>query len=224
MNYEDYQKAPEGKFVSVHQFVPDAIIDIRYARNNNFTGAPVPGYYAPYAILTLEAAKALAQAVDLLRAKGYRIIVYDAYRPWKAVKYFVKWASTPELEGESRFFPGLPKLRILSDGYIAERSSHPRGSTVDLGLCDLDGNEEDMGGFFDFFNSVSHHGANVASEAAERRSVLLNAMLHAGFEAYRNEWWHYRLKNEPYPDTCWDFDMTDSLLVNGTADDSAADD
>jgi D-alanyl-D-alanine dipeptidase len=162
--------------------------------------------------LSVPAAEALKRAAEILNRKGFRIIIYDAYRPRKAVEFFMRWAADADMAGDSSFYPGLTKLQILKNGYIAAKSSHTRGSAVDLGLCDTKGCELDMGSPFDLFNAISHHGAVVPAEAEERRNILLDAMTSSGFIPYEREWWHYQLADEPYPDTYWDFDITEDMF------------
>lgn len=198
---------PDG-FVYVSDTVPDAILEIRYYSTYNFIGARVDDYLAPVAILTEEAANALKSACDDLRAKGYAIKVFDAYRPQGAVDHFMRWAAdTNDVLTKKYFYPDIDKARIIPDGYVAERSGHTRGSTVDLTLVDmLTGKELDMGTPFDFFGPPSHHGSSlITKEQANNRLILKNAMEKAGFKPYDEEWWHYTLIDEPYPDTYFDF-------------------
>ncbi|MBO4630928.1 MAG: peptidase M15 [Lentisphaeria bacterium] len=187
--------------------VNDAIVDLRYFTADNFTGAPVRGYYAPHPILSIEAAKALKKAADVLRESGYLIVVYDTYRPIKAVQCFIEWVNDLDDPGNNRFFPGLTKKQILEHGYIDQYSTHSRGSAIDLGLCNRQGKRIDMGTEFDFFGERSHLDAAVTPEQARNRMILQNAMLNAGFLPQANEWWHFRLEQEPYPDIYWDFDI-----------------
>lgn len=197
---------PEN-FCYVTDSVPDALLDIRYAGEYNFVGTPIDGYHAPRAILTRPAAKALAQAADALRVQGYRLLIYDAYRPQRAVDHFVRWAQAPSDDRmKAVFYPSLEKSELLPRGYIAARSGHSRGSTVDLTLADMDGTPVDMGGTFDFFSPVSAQDAAEITTAQRRnRRLLRRVMLAHGFTDYSEEWWHYRLADEPYPDTYFDF-------------------
>jgi D-alanyl-D-alanine dipeptidase len=214
---------PEG-FVYVTDVVETAQLEIRYYGDNNFVGAPVDGYEAPVAILTEEAAAALKVAADILDEQGYYIKVFDAYRPQRAVDHFVRWAA--DLEDQKMkgiFFPQVDKSRLFELGYIAEKSGHTRGSVVDLTLVYKDtGEEVDMGSGFDFFGEISHHGTDlITPEQAANRSILRDAMVAAGFAPYPEEWWHYSLVGEPYPDTYFDFPVDIGAKHGGTAMDEA---
>ena len=198
---------PEG-FVYIAEKIPDIILEIRYYSTYNFLGVRVDDYLAPVAIMSAEAAAALKAVNDDVRAQGYAIKVFDAYRPQGAVDHFVVWAGDPQDQlTKAYFYPDIAKDRIIPDGYVAERSGHSRGSTVDLTLIDMmTGKELDMGTPFDFFGLASHHDSPlVNAEQAENRLILLNAMEKAGFRRYDEEWWHYTLADEPYPDTFFDF-------------------
>ena len=196
-------------FVDLAEMIPGLRTDIRYAASNNLTGHPLAGYLAAKAIATREAATALSAAFQEARLLGYGMLVYDAYRPQKAVGDFVRWSREPE-NGltKAAFYPELDKADLFSMGYIARQSGHSRGSTVDLTLTDEAGMPLDMGTCFDFMSERSHHGAAGLTERQRRnRALLCDLMTRAGFAPYENEWWHYRLRNEPYPDTYFDFDI-----------------
>lgn len=200
---------PEG-FGYVHEAIPEVVYDIRYHGYDNFLGRPVDGYLEPVAILTNEAIEALSQAADDLADEGYGIIVFDGYRPQKAVDHFVRWAkAVNDTLTKARFYPDVDKADLFSLGYIAERSGHSRGSTVDLTLFYLETGEElDMGSGFDFFGPISNHGTNlITQKQADNRMILRDVMLKHGFLLYEKEWWHYTLSNEPFPDTYFDFDV-----------------
>ncbi len=200
-------KIPQG-FVYIADVIPDPVFDIRYATSYNFVGTPIDGYHAPKPVLTREAAAALAQAAKDLRKQGYRILVYDAYRPQKAVTHFVRWINDPEAAGVKAFFPNLTKGDLLKGRYIDARSGHSRGSVIDLTLARMDGTPVDMGGTFDLFDEVSHPNATqITPEQRRNRLILKEAMEKAGFVQLDTEWWHFRLKDEPYPDTYYDFDV-----------------
>lgn len=200
-------KIPEG-FVYIADVIPDPVFDIRYATSYNFVGTPIDGYHAPKPVLTKEAAAALAKAAENLRKQGYRILVYDAYRPQKAVTHFVRWINDPKAPGVKAFFPNLTKGELLKGGYIDARSGHSRGSVIDLTLARMDGAPVDMGGAFDLFDEVSHpDSARITPEQRRNRMILKEAMEKAGFVQLDTEWWHFRLKAEPYPDTYYDFDV-----------------
>ncbi|MGE4565348.1 MAG: M15 family metallopeptidase [Victivallaceae bacterium] len=200
-------KIPEN-FVYIADVIPDPVFDIRYATSYNFVGTPIDGYHAPKPSLTREAAAALARAAEDLRKQGYRILVYDAYRPQKAVTHFVRWINDPEAPGEKAFFPNLTKGDLLKGRYIDARSGHSRGSVIDLTLARMDGTPVDMGGTFDLFDEVSHPDSKqITPEQRRNRTILKEAMEKAGFIQLDTEWWHFRLKDEPYPDTYYDFDV-----------------
>lgn len=196
-------------FVDLAQAVPGIAVDARYATPDNLTGRPLDGYHANRALATREAARALADAFAAAQALGLGMLVYDAYRPQKAVDCFVRWSSQPE-DGLTReaYYPALERTQLFPLGYIARRSGHTRGSTIDLTLTDGQGRPLDMGGTFDLMDDISHHGAaGLTHRQEQNRALLCRLMTDAGFLPYENEWWHYRLKDEPYPDTYFDFDI-----------------
>lgn len=195
-------------FAEIWTVVDDAAFDIRYYSSNNFTGNRINGYKAPKAYMTKEGLAALSKAANDLRKQGYRILVWDSYRPQKAVDNFVTWINDPNDEGDKAFFPDLKKSDLVKGGYIATKSSHTRGSTVDLTLIKMDGSFVDMGGAFDLFSEISHPDYKKLTRAQKRnRAILRNAMFKAGFEGIDSEWWHFTLKNEPYKDTYFNFDV-----------------
>ncbi len=196
-------------FCDLCQAIPGLRAEIRYAGGHNLTGKPLDGYFAPRALATVEAARALATAYGEARRLGYGMLVYDAYRPQKAVDAFVRWSLEPE-DGSTKaeFYPELDKTALFPQGYIARRSGHSRGSTIDLTLTDASGVPVDMGTTFDFMSARSHHNASgLTGRQVRNRATLCALMAYAGFEAYENEWWHYRLMGEPYPETYFDFDV-----------------
>ena len=198
---------PEG-FVHVPDVLPDAILDVRYYGENNFLGAQAEGYHAPTAILTKPAAEALRRAATSLAEQGYALKIFDAYRPERAVRHFVRWTEDAgDQKNKARFYPSVDKKDLIRLGYIARRSTHSRGSAVDVTLVHIaTGEEIDMGSPFDLFNEISHHGTKRISPAqAANRKILRGAMEAAGFKAIRTEWWHYVLKDEPFPDRHFDF-------------------
>lgn len=189
---------PEG-FADVLDYVPDAIIDMRYAGSENFVGRPITGYESNRAILTYEACEALKKAADNLREKGYRICIFDAYRPADAVKYFVSWGQDEsDTLKKSDYYPDLEKEDLFKM-YISSDSNHSRGSTIDLSIVKADGTEVDMGGHFDFFGEISHtFSSQISADQLTNRKVLRKAMEDAGFTASNTEWWHFKLTNQPY--------------------------
>ena len=198
---------PDG-FVYVTDVIPTAQLEIRYFSEDNFVGAVIDGYEAPKAILTVEAAEALKKAADILEEQGYYIKIFDAYRPQRAVDHFVRWSKDlDDTKMKEKYYPDLDKSVLFELGYIAEKSGHSRGSTVDLTLVEISsGKELDMGSGFDFFGDISNHGTHlITPEQEKNRNILRDAMVEAGFKVYPEEWWHYTLENEPYPDTYFDF-------------------
>ena len=196
-------------FVDLTEAVPGVLTEVRYATGHNLTGHPLAGYTAPRALATREAAQALAVAFAQARRLGYGMLVYDAYRPQKAVDDFVRWSRLPG-DGKTReeFYPHLDKGQLFPQGYIALRSGHSRGSTIDLTLTDAAGRPVDMGGGFDLMDERSHHNApGLTAEQERHRRTLCALMAYAGFAPYECEWWHYRLMKEPYPDEAFDFDI-----------------
>ena len=203
---------PEG-FVLVSDAVPYAILEIRYYSTYNFVGARIEGYDAPVAILTQEAADALRAVSDELVEKSYRLKIYDAYRPQCAVDHFKRWAEDlDDRTMKDYFYPDVEKEELFRRGYIASRSGHSRGSTVDLTLFDMrTGKDVDMGGTFDFFGPQSHadYTETLTAEQISNRQLLRDAMLAHGFRGIKTEWWHYTLVNEPYPEQYFDFHVDD---------------
>lgn len=191
---------PEG-FCYVHELIDDVILDIRYAGTHNFVGDVIDGYEAPYAIMTNEAARALAAAADEFRAMGYRLMIFDAYRPQSAVRHFVRWSQDlDDKRNQAEFYPEYKnKVLLVDEGYIARNSSHCRGSAVDLTITDMDGNALDMGTGFDYFGKLAWHGARGITQAqADNRALLCAVMEKHGFKRFDHEWWHYRLTKEPF--------------------------
>jgi D-alanyl-D-alanine dipeptidase len=186
--------------------VPGLITDIRYAGSHNFVGRPIDGYRAPRCLLTPAATAALAEVARDLATRGLTIKVFDCYRPARAVADFVRWARDPrDQAAKAEFYPDVDKRTLFRDGYIASRSGHTRGSTIDLTLARTDGAELDMGTPFDFFSPRSWTAASgVTSEQHANRMRLAAAMQRRGFRLYAKEWWHFTLRNEPFPDTYFD--------------------
>lgn len=198
----------QAGFVDLGANISGISVEARYATSHNLTGHPLAGYCAEKAFATVEAAKALQKAVDVFRQMGYGVLIYDAYRPQKAVDDFVTWSQEEEnFATKAEFYPALEKADMFLMGYIARKSGHTRGSTIDLTLT-KDGVPVDMGTCFDLMDDLSHHGAaGLMAHQEQNRALLRGVMCWAGFSPYENEWWHYRLMNEPYPDTYFDFDI-----------------
>ena len=215
----DFTKDPAG-FVLLSDYVPHAIQEIRYFSTYNFVGERIDGYEEPCALLTREAARALKSASNELMIMGYRLKIFDAYRPSIAVKQFVFWAlEDTDVRMKPYFYPDIEKAETISLGYIAKESSHSRGSTVDLTLFDMaTGKEVDMGSPFDFFGERSHpNSTNVTDEQHENRMMLQRVMVRNGFVPYEWEWWHFTLASEPYPDTYFSFPVSSAYLRRNRA-------
>ena len=205
---------PSG-FVVLADFIPGIVQEIRYHSTYNFIGDRIDGYEEPVALLTIEAARALKDVANELNVQGYRLKVFDAYRPATAVKHFVLWGiEDTDVRMKPYFYPDLVKQELFVKGYIASRSSHSRGSTVDLTLLDMEtGKEVDMGSPFDFFGPISHPDyTGITEEQYQNRMTLRNAMVRNGFVPLSVEWWHFTLKDEPYPDTYFDFPVSGAYL------------
>ena len=195
-------------FVVITDVVPDVILEIRYYGTYNFVGTRIDGYLAPNALLTRQAADSLKAVSDDVISLGYRLKIYDAYRPQCAVDHFVRWAEdVADTTMRRYFYPDVDKSRLFELDYIMAKSGHTRGSTVDLTLFDMTTEKEvDMGGTFDWFGTESHpdyHG--ITDEQFANRMILRDAMLRHGFKPLDSEWWHFTLKDEPYPDTYFTF-------------------
>lgn len=227
------------EFVSLDEVDSTILHDIRYHEQHNFLGRRVHDYYDPICVLTRPAAEALAEAQAALRAQGYTLKVYDCYRPQTAVDDFVGWARRLHDDRmKEEFYPRVDKSRLFADGYIAERSGHSRGSTVDLTLVRLPArpqprwrpsmglvscfapyderfpdNTVDMGTGFDCFDTLSHTlDPRIQGEARENRLLLKRTLEEAGLRNYELEWWHYTLRNEPFPETFFDFPVSRRAL------------
>ncbi|MBR4135158.1 MAG: M15 family metallopeptidase [Bacteroidales bacterium] len=196
-------------FVMLSEAVSDAIQEIRYYSAYNFVGTRIDGYEEPVALLTKEAAAALKAVSDDVMRQGYRLKIYDAYRPVMAVQHFRRWAADlSDTLMKADFYPNLPKSALFRLGYISSHSKHSRGSTVDLTLVDkATGKEVDMGGTFDLLdpqsNSLRREG--ITEQQFQNRMILRNAMVRHGFRPVSSEWWHFTLLNEPYPNTYFNF-------------------
>lgn len=210
-------------FVYLNEIDPTILVSLRYITSNNFVGAPVDGYKKPHLVLTKQAAEALKKVQAEVKKDGYSLVVYDAYRPQQAVDHFVRWSKNADQSTKSQYYPYVDKTKVFELGYIAERSGHSRGSTVDLTLIKdgevpheiqeservlldgkpikfLDDGTVDMGSSFDFFGPASHlENDLIEKEFKTRRAYLKAVMERHGFKDYAEEWWHFTLKNEPYP-------------------------
>ena len=202
-------------FVVLADFVPGIIQEIRYHSTYNFIGDRIDGYEEPCALLTKEAARALKSVSNEMNVRGYRLKIFDAYRPARAVKHFVLWGIEDlDLRMKPYFYPDLEKQELFAKGYIASQSSHSRGSTVDLTLLDMStGKEVDMGSPFDMFSEVSHPDyRGITEQQYDNRMILQQVMVRNGFSPIDCEWWHFTLNDEPFPDTYFDFPVSAGYL------------
>ncbi len=224
-------KTPEG-FVDIQKVIPDVLLDIRYYGHHNFVGEKVDGYLVPKCLITKQAADALAQVQKDLAPFSMSLKIYDCYRPQRAVNHFVRWAKEIDnTNTKKEFYPTVDKANLFKDGYIDSKSGHSRGSTVDLTIVPLPAlkqteyipgqklvecylpaeqrfadNTLDMGTGFDCFHELSHTAnKNIGEQQNNNRQLLKMLMEKQGFKNYDLEWWHYTLKNEPYPNTYFDF-------------------
>lgn len=198
-------------FVMLSDFIPSIVQEIRYHSTYNFVGERIDGYEEPCALLTIEAARALKAVSSEMNVKGYRLKIFDAYRPVSAVRHFILWGiEDQDIRMKPYFYPDVEKQDLFIKGYIARQSSHSRGSAVDLTLLDMKtGKEMDMGSPFDLFSEVSHPDyRGITEEQYENRMFLQNAMVRNGFLPIDCEWWHFALKDEPYPDIYFTFPVT----------------
>jgi zinc D-Ala-D-Ala dipeptidase len=213
-------------FVFVDECVPGIRWDAKYATWDNFTGKPVDGYEANRIVGTSALCAALETARDEAASRGFGLLLWDGYRPQRAVDCFLRWSRTPDdARTKQRHYPHIGKAEMFTRGYVAAKSGHSRGSTVDLTLYHLATNElARMGGGHDLMDPVSHHGARrIARVEASNRAHLRSIMSACGFSSYECEWWHYTLTDEPYPDTYFDFPIT-SAIATGSGVDRWSDD
>lgn len=197
-------------FVYLADVAPDIQQEVRYYGKDNFLGRPVKGYHKPICMITLKAAQALIKVQRELKAKGLAIKVYDCYRPQVAVDDFIAWSKDAhDQKMKAEYYPRVNKADFFKLNYVATRSSHTRGSTVDLTIIDPNnGHEVDMGTHFDFMDELSHPlNRHVSYQQYSNRMLLRNVMIKAGFEPIETEWWHFTLKAEPYPYTYFNFEI-----------------
>ncbi len=195
-------------FVDIENIIPDIELDIRYYGKDNFVGERIDGYEAARCFITTEAALALKEVQDALKSFGLGLKVFDAYRPQSAVNHFVRWAKDlDDIKMKHKYYPDVQKKYLFRDGYIAAKSGHSRGSSVDVTIISLDNLQElDMGTHWDFFGPLSWpENLSLTSEQRAHRMLLQSLMLHHGFRALKEEWWHFSLQFEPFPKTYFDF-------------------
>lgn len=198
-------------FVYIDALVPGIRWDAKYATWDNFTGRPVDGYLANRIVGTRSLCAALAQANEKAASRGFGLLLWDGYRPQRAVDCFIRWSEQPE-DGRTklRHYPHIDRAEMVKHGYVAAKSGHSRGSTVDLTLYHLaTGELASMGGDHDLMDPISRHRARgITQTETESREHLRSIMEDCGFDRYDCEWWHYTLRNEPYPDVYFDFPIT----------------
>ena len=215
MDFEKKVTMDPSGFVILADAVPGIVQEIRYYSSYNFIGERIDGYEEPCALLTKEAARALKAVSNEANVYGYRLKVFDAYRPAGAVRQFVLWGiEDTDIRMKPYFYPDLDKTSLFEEGYIASKSGHSRGSTIDLTLLDMKtGKEVDMGSPFDLFSEVSHPDyRGITDEQYENRMFLQKIMVRQGFVPIDCEWWHFTLDNEPYPDTYFEFPVSSAYL------------
>ncbi len=200
-------ETPPVDFRDLGEVLAKARFDVRYHGTNNFVGTRVDGYEAARCFLTRPACEALADVARAVEREGLSLLIYDCYRPARAVAHFARWAAdTADLRTRAEYYPELEKTELFSLGYIAARSGHSRGSTLDLTLADLSGTPLDMGTPFDLFSTRSWPGSSeVTPEQKANRDFLADIMGRHGFDPFHMEWWHFTLRGEPFPDTYFDF-------------------
>ena len=199
---------PNKNFVYLKELIPKLRSDLRYYGSNNFIGKPIEGYNEPKLLLTIEAANALKNVQEELERIGFGLLIYDAYRPQKATDHFVKWSKDmADTLMKDDFYPNIDKKDLFKLGYIAKKSGHSRGSTVDLTIVSLKTKQIlNMGSSYDLFDEKSHtEYPNITKNQHALRLLLKRRMEKHGFKSYEKEWWHFTLKNEPFPNTYFDF-------------------
>ena len=202
-----YAQLPKG-FVYVDEIIPDLEVELRYFTSNNFVGTPIDGYNSNKLILTIESTNALKLVHEALQEQNLCLKVYDGYRPQRAVNHFIKWArDLNDTINKQKFYPNVKKRNLFKAGYIASRSGHSRGSTLDLTIIDGNSGESlDMGSLYDFFGQESWvNYENITDKQKENRQLLQTFMLKFGFRNYHKEWWHFTLRGEPFRNTYFDF-------------------
>jgi D-alanyl-D-alanine dipeptidase len=203
-----YVKDAPSEFVYLDKVIPDIVVEMRYASKNNFTGRVVDGYEAPKCILTKQAACALKNIQDELNRYSMSLKIFDAYRPQRSVDDFARWfKDTADIKTKSEYYPEIPKEQLFRMGYISLKSTHSRGSTVDLTIVMLPQKQElSMGSNFDLFGELSNtEFKNIRPFQKVNRLLLKTIMEKHGFVNYKLEWWHYTFKDEPFPDTYFNF-------------------
>jgi zinc D-Ala-D-Ala dipeptidase len=203
--------APHPDFVSLSEICPDIIVQASYSSAHNFTGEIVAGYKAQKAFLAKAPAAALCEVQKAALTNGFSLKIFDGYRPVKAVEFFQLWAKKPEENPELKelYYPKFTRRELFENGYISKRSSHSRGSAVDLTLVDIkSGKDLDMGSGFDYFDDISHTDSTIVTAVQRKNRMRLKELMEEkGFKNYSQEWWHFSFRNEPFPDRSFDFDI-----------------
>ena len=204
-------------FVDLKELMPNLRSDIRYFSSNNFVGQPIEGYNQPKVLLTKEAANALKKVQDELERLGFGLLIYDAYRPQRATDHFVRWAQDEtDNTMKSQYYPNIEKKDLFAQGYISIKSGHSRGSTVDVTIVSLKTKQIlNMGSPYDLFDEISSvdHTSSISKNQHALRLLLKRRMEKHGWQSYPQEWWHFTLKDEPYPDTYFDFPIEEYLFL-----------
>lgn len=200
------QNLPKG-FSYVKDIAPTIQRELRYCNDDNFIGKPVEGYEEDVLITSTKTAKALKKIQDKLLKRGLSLKIFDAYRPQTAVNHFLKWAKTAnDTLMKKHYYPKYNKRNLFKLGYISTKSGHSRGSSVDLTIVDKNGKELDMGSPYDFFGDISGtYSKKITQKQLQNRLLLRKVMTDNGFRPYSKEWWHFTLRNEPFPKTYFDF-------------------
>jgi D-alanyl-D-alanine dipeptidase len=202
-----FSQLPKG-FVYVNDLIPSIHVELRYFGSDNFMGNPIDGYHKEVAILSEQATIALRDVQNELQQYNLSIKIYDSYRPQQAVNHFIRWArDLNDTLNKQEYYPNVMKQHLFKEGYIAARSGHTRGSTLDMTLVDINtGKPLDMGSPYDFFGKVSWvNNKNLTAQQLANRMLIQTIMRKHGFMHYPKEWWHFTLRNEPFPDTYFDF-------------------
>ncbi len=200
------QSLPKG-FSYIKDISPTIKKELRYFTHNNFVGVPVDGYKKDVLITSTATAKALKKVQTELQKKGLSLKIFDAYRPQTAVNHFLRWSKNPkDTLTKQQYYPNHNKKNLFKLGYIASKSGHSRGSSVDLTIVDEQGKELDMGGTYDFLGSISStYTHKITKKQLQNRLLLRSIMMRYHFRPYSKEWWHFTLRNEPFPKTYFDF-------------------
>ena len=209
LSNQSHAQSGREHFVNIQEEIPKIVLDIRYFSSDNVIGTRIDGYKKPVALITKQAGEALKKVQEELTKQGLGLKIFDAYRPQKGVNHFVRWAKVPsDTLTKSKYYPETRKADVFKLGYVARKSGHSRGSTLDLTIIDLETDEHmDMGSDWDFFGEISWHSTDqITTQQKANRKKLKALMYKYGFKSYSKEWWHYPMGDEPFPTTYFDFD------------------